>query len=282
MLRIAEQELTAAALAVLAEIQATIDAAPDFPARVEAAKMQWSQKTSTQQKAATFRTIRSTLSAMCIGPVRCAYCEDSLADEIEHIHPKNLFPNLSFVWDNYLYSCGPCNGPKGNRYGVLKGDEVVEFDTHRSKNTEPPPTGMSGFINPRAEDPLLFFELDMGGVTPSGELIEGTFELLPANNLTRAAYSRARFTIDVLGINREIIRVARANAFGGFRARLREYVAQKESGALPEILEHLKEDILSTPHLTVFAEIRRQRQHIPDINDLLDRAPEILNWTLVY
>jgi len=281
MLPIADRELAAAATAVLAEIQSIIDAAPDYQARVESAKIQWSQKNSTHAKAVAFSTIRSTLAEMCIGPVRCAYCEDSLADEIEHILPKNLFPDHAFTWSNYLYACGPCNGPKSDRYGVLKGNEVVEFIRRRGRIAGPPPVGVSGFINPRAEDPLSFFELEMGGISRTGESIDGTFELLPADGLTRHDYSRARFTIDVLGLNREIIRVARINAYGGFRARLKEYVECKEHGNLQETLGRLKQDILSTPHLTVFAEMRRQRSHLPDIDNLIDRAPEIMTWSLV-
>lgn len=281
MLAIATRALAASPTKVLKEIQAIVDAGVDYPARVEIAKTQWDQKTSSQAKTLAFQVIRSTLAKMCIGAVRCAYCEDSFADEVEHILPKNLFPEHAFVWNNYLFSCGPCNGPKSNRYGVLMGQEVVEFVRRRSDPIVPPPVGVAGFIDPRSEDPLVFFDLDMGGVSPDGEVIEGTFELLPAEELSAANQSRARFTIDVLGLNREVIRVARANAFGGFRARVREYVECKEAGESLEKLTRLRSDLLLTPHLTVFAEMRRQRALLPEIDGLFARAPEVLEWPLV-
>lgn len=281
MLTIGRRPLAASAAAVLADIQTIVDATADYPARVEAAKTQWDQKTSTQAKISAFRTIRTTLAEMCVGPIRCAYCEDSLADEVEHILPKTLFPEHAFNWQNYLYACGPCNGPKSNRYGVLAGVEIAEFVRRRGQPIVPPPTGEPAFIDPRTEDPLHFLELDMGGVTPGGDTIDGTFELLPADGLTDAANARARFTIDVLGLNREVIRVARANAFGGFRARLREYVECKEAGEPAPNLTRLMRDLLSTPHLTVFAEMQRQRALLPEIDDLFGRAPEAVTWPLV-
>lgn len=281
MLAIGQRILTASAVAVLADLQAIIDAGADYPARVEAAKAQWDQKGSTQAKVAAFRTVRATLAEMCVGPVRCAYCEDSLADEVEHILPKTLFPERAFDWQNYLYACGPCNGPKSNRYGVSTGIRIVEFVRRREVSIVPPPAGMSGFIDPRTEDPLLFFELDMGGVTPGGDLIEGTFELLPVDGLPNVINARARFTIEVLGLNREVIRVARANAFGGFRARLREYAECKEAGEPASTLARMKQDLLSTPHLTVFAEMQRQRFLLPEIDSLFGRVPGAMTWPLV-
>lgn len=281
MLAIGQRTLTVATTTILAELQAVVDAFVDYPARVKAAKAQWDQKGSTHVKAATFRTIRATLAEMCVGPVRCAYCEDSLANEVEHILPKTLFPERTFDWQNYLYACGPCNGPKSNRFGVLRGTKIVEFVRRRGSPVVPPPTGISGLIDPRTEDPLLFFELEMGGVTRSGDLIEGTFELLPVDGLSPALLARAQFTIDVLGLNREVIRVARANAFGGFRARLHEYAKHKDEGVLAVNLARRKRDLLSTPHLTVFAEMQRQRALHPEINRLFERIPEAVTWALV-
>lgn len=280
MLAIEHRDLSATVAAVLADLQAIVDSGADYPSRVEEAKKQWDQKGSTHAKAVAFRSIRATLAAMCVGPVRCAYCEDSLADEIEHILPKTLFPERAFQWQNYLYACGPCNSPKSNRYGVVTGLKIVEFVQRRGALAVPPPVGMSGFVDPRTENPLLFFDLDMGGVTRNGEIIEGTFEILPGVDLSGIAVARARFTIDVLGLNREVIRVARANAFGGFRARLREYANCKEAGESEVILSRIKRDLLLTPHLTVFAEMQRQHSLLPEISELFARAPETRTWSL--
>ena len=281
MLRITDRELASTALTVLAEIQADINAVPDYGLRVEAAKLAWNQKTSTQVKASAFRTIRQTLSQMCVGPVRCAYCEDSLADEVEHVRPKNLFPEVAFTWANYLFACGPCNGPKSNRYGTVEGELLNEFRRNRNDPIEPPPPGLAALIDPRSEDPLIFLDLDLGGVTPEGLHLAGTFDFMPADDLAPTDCRRAEFTIEVLGLNREVTRAARANAFGGFRARLREYAEEKGRGVTERRLQHVRDDLLRTPHLTVFAEMRRQQHLLPEIQGLFDLAPEALGWPLV-
>jgi 5-methylcytosine-specific restriction endonuclease McrA len=280
MLAINHRPLEATPSAVLATMQETVDRETEYPARVQIAGALWKTKNGSASGKAAFRTIRETLSQMCVGSVRCAYCEDSLADEIEHIYPKSLFPERAFLWSNYAFVCGPCNGPKGSRYGYLVGSEVLEFVRKPRDPIVPPPSAPGALVNPRAEDPLQFLELDLGGVTANGSHIMGTFEILPADGLSPEALSRAEFTISVLNLNREVIRVARENAFGGFRARLREYVQKREVEAQPAELERHRLDLLRTPHLTVFAEMRRQRNRLPEIDDLLQRAPEAEQWQL--
>lgn len=280
MLRIIERPLAIGARNTLAGLQASIDAEPDYPTKVIAAKRAWAAKTSTKAKADAFRVVRQTLATMCVGPVRCAYCEDSLADEVEHIRPKNFFPEYAFVWENYLFACGPCNGPKGSRYGVLNRDVVEEFVRARNDPIARPPTGSPALIDPRTENPLDFLYLDLGGTTPEGAEVQGTFEYFPSDIAPSGAQARAAFTIDVLGLNREVTRVARENAFGGFRARLHEYAEEKVNGSPPVRLKALRDEILSTPHLTVFAEMRRQQAYLPVIRALFSLAPEAEIWPL--
>lgn len=42
--------------------------------------------------------------------------------------PKNMYPEKVFVWSNYLFSCGLCNGPKNNQFAVFDntGNVVIE------------------------------------------------------------------------------------------------------------------------------------------------------------
>lgn len=281
MLRIADRAIPAGTLTTLARLQAKVDAGADYAARVALAKSQWDSKTSSEAKKAAFQSIKNNLDHMCVGPRRCAYCEDSLADEIEHILPKDVFPEATFRWSNYLFACGPCNGPKNNRYGVVvDGGEVVEFIRKRGDPIVPPPAGPSGCINPRLEDPLELLDLDLGGQAPSGETFDGTFNFMPAEGLGADNLARAAFSIDVLGLNREVMCVARANAFGGFRARLVEYRVVQEQGGSEGQLARLRDDLLKTHHLTVFAEMRRQKQLLPEIDALFDAIPEAMAWPL--
>lgn len=281
MLRIVERQLPDHALVTLETLQEPINAEPDYASKVKAAKHAWVTKTSTRAKAEAFQAVRATLALMCVGPVRCAYCEDSLADEVEHIRPKNFFPENTFVWENYLFACGPCNGPKGSRYGVIANGQVEEFVRAPKDPVTPPPAGVPALIEPRIDDPLDFLELDLGGMTPNDIEVPATFNYLPKDTATDDAQARATFTIDVLGLNREVMRVARENAFGGFHARLRQYVLEKDNGARPARLNGLRDNLLSTPHLTVFAEMLRQQAYLPGVRALFARAPEAENWALI-
>lgn len=75
------------------------------------------------------------------GKAKCVYCE-SYVDvtcyaNIEHYHPKSIYPDETFCWDNLFIGCTRCNNPKDN------------FDT---KN-EP-------FIHPVKDDPEEFLTFD--------------------------------------------------------------------------------------------------------------------------
>ena len=281
MLRIGNRALAASAAFVLDELQAQVDAGADYPSRVVEAKRLWDAKTSGARRRDAFTTVRKTLARLCVGPVRCAYCEDSAADEVEHVLPKDLFPDHAFRWMNYAYACGPCNGPKSNRYGTVVQDGIVEFVRRRGDPVVPPPQGDPGLIDPRVEEPTELLELDLGGRTPEGLELTPTFWFNPREPLAPAAQARAGYTIEVLDLNRELLLEARRNAYGGFRARLVEYVKRRDEGAPKVKLRRLRDDLLHTPHLTVFHEMRRQRRSLPKIDDLLKRAPEAMRWKLV-
>ena len=75
------------------------------------------------------------------GLAKCVYCE-SLVDltshfSIEHFHPKSVYPNETFEWDNLFPCCNLCNSSKS------------DFDTYRQP-----------FIHPENDNPedLLTFE----------------------------------------------------------------------------------------------------------------------------
>ncbi len=281
MLLIRHQALPVQARQVLDALQAAVDGRPTYADQVAAAATAWKARASTAAGEAAFRAVRSTLAQMCIGPIRCAYCEDSLADEVEHIKPKNFFPDLTFNWSNYAFACGPCNGPKSNRHAIAARGRLKEVFRKRGAPIVPPPAGQSALIDPRSEDPTAFLELDLGGVGPDGMTLTATFDYLAKEELSATARVRAEYTIEVLGLNREVLRIARRNAYGGFRARLREYVQQAERGVSVAELGRLRDDLLRTPHLSVFHEMRVQRSWLNEIDELLNRAPEASMWPLV-
>jgi uncharacterized protein (TIGR02646 family) len=253
----------------LAGYQTEVNAAHSYKARVAEAKRLFSLRNKASN--ATFRAIRATLESMCTGARRCCYCEDSCADEVEHIKPKDLYPEFVFVWENYLYSCGPCNGPKNNRFQVFHKRTGNVHDITR-KSGDPirkPPPGDPLLIDPRQEDPLEFLELEM----------MDTFFFLPRTGLSSRDLLRAEHTIELLRLNeRELLAKARRNAFGTYRARLNEYAQKKQQGATAKQLTILVNDLLETPHPTVWAEMKRQNSDFSELMNLFVRAPEALNW----
>jgi hypothetical protein len=51
---------------------------------------------------AVFDAVERSLDQIARGIRRCAFCEDSMADEVEHFRPKDLYPQRVFRWPNYL------------------------------------------------------------------------------------------------------------------------------------------------------------------------------------
>ena len=114
--------------------QSELSSVTPFSARVVEAKSMFSSK--NRKTNPVFRDVRATLDRMCQGARRCMYCEDSLADEVEHVRPKNFFPDQTFVWENYLYACGPCNGPKSDQFMAIL-SKVQRFSNGLPNNSNP-------------------------------------------------------------------------------------------------------------------------------------------------
>jgi uncharacterized protein (TIGR02646 family) len=269
MLKIRDGRLAAAARTKLEQYQAEVDAAPGYEERVKRAKKKFSQRNKSTN--ATFKAVREKLTQMCNGARRCMYCEDSLADEVEHFKPKDLYPEVVFAWSNYLYACGPCNGPKNNRFAVIdpvRGD-LVDVTRPRNAPVTPPVNGEAALIDPRRENPQQYLTLDL----------RDTLEFTPVTTLSGVSLERARYTIAVLHLNaRDYLIAARENALSGFQARLSQYIQRRDAGASARELARLKRGIQRAPHPTVWVEMKRQRQHHPDLDALFNLAPEALNF----
>ncbi|MEI6949929.1 hypothetical protein V9K67_22270 [Paraflavisolibacter sp. H34] len=266
MLHLNDIALPAAAVTLLNTYQGEVDAMPTFPERVAEAKRLFSLRNKRNNPA--FREVRKNLAEMSGGTERCNYCEDSKGDEVEHIYPKNFYPEKCFQWTNYCYACGPCNGPKDNQFAVVEtgtGNEVLIDKLPAGANI---PSGYVLLINPRTEDPMEFLFLD----------IVNTFNFTPFKSGAKEK-RRAEYTIDVLGLNsRSYLVKARKYAYLSYRARLREYVHKKDAGVSQVELDALIEAQKSDHHRTVWCEMKRQRSLIAEIDRLFNEAPEALTW----
>lgn len=234
--------------------QQAIDDLPEYKERVAEAKRAFARRNRIGDR--TFDSVKRVLVQMCSGAGRCGYCEDSMADEVEHIKPKDLYPEETFLWENYLYACGPCNGPKNNRFAVFSEatGEVVDVTRRPRDPVLPPEPGVPLLINPRLEDPLAFIEMDL----------LGTFFFRPRLNLSDNDRKRAEYTIEVLRLNeRDLLLKAREEAFEAYRARLAAYVSAKERGVSYAELQHMRGFIGNACHPTVWKEMQRQNFLIP-------------------
>jgi uncharacterized protein (TIGR02646 family) len=258
MIQVFPSDLDAATLATLARLQGIVDAEVGHVNQAAKAKSEWGAKLSTNEKKRAFISVKNGLKAMCSGARRCCYCEDAPADEIEHIAPKSVYPSRTFIWDNYLYVCGLCNGPKGDQFAVFRAD-TGEFVTE----TKPPIDGRPVLINPRVENPLEYLTLDL----------KDTFYFHPKGASGTEEHRRGQYTIEVLGLNsRDYLTGARGQAF-------EEYLALLEKYAKNQAL-HIQGAILRKNHPTVWQEMQRQRDNHPHLKSLFAMVPAALTWNL--
>ncbi|MDR1083859.1 MAG: HNH endonuclease [Deltaproteobacteria bacterium] len=57
---------------------------------------------------------------MCECHAKCYICEDaSEVLTVDHIKPRNSYPDLEYDWYNLLLACEHCNGVKGSNYSDI-------------------------------------------------------------------------------------------------------------------------------------------------------------------
>lgn len=274
MIRLPRLRLDTKAARKLDEYQKEVLVPRSYTVRIAEAKRLFSRYNTKRN--ATFTSVKTVLTQMCSGARRCSYCEDSVADEVEHIWPKDLYPERVFVWDNYCYACGSCNGPKNNQFAVFVGASrtPTPLAHPKRKKGQPAPTlkkpatGRPVLLDPRKDDATRWLTLD----------ILDTFHfVVSAKGRTRDA-ARAKYTLEVLGLNRSPLPTARAQAFDGYRARLREYCEEKRAGAPAARLALLRDALLRISHPTVWVEMKRHHARVPELKPLFAEAPEALSW----
>lgn len=261
----------------LAIWQQEIDELHEFNDKNSKAKSSFSNKNRLGNKA--FDEIKEKLEAMCVGSVRCAYCEDSKADEVEHIFPKDLYPEKCFEWENYVYACGTCNGPKNNKFAVFRRDngQFEKVNIKIDNIVQKPPEGSPVLINPRIENPMDYCILD----------IKDTFKFVIIAQKGTREYIKADFTYnEVLRLNqqREYLRQARKSAYVNYKSRLVSIKLKIDADADPEEINTLIQSLKEEHHRTVWKEM--QRWHLigelnpidKELDDLFSALPKSLDW----
>lgn len=256
--------LTAADIAALQALQAQVDATPGYAAQVVLAAERWATKNR-----ALFQRVRDQLELLSPGARRCGYCEDSLADEIEHVRPKSWFPGQAFQPENYLFACGPCNGPKSNDYAVvLPTGKLEEAQRDQHTGIVPPPAGQEALLHPRHDNPFDFLELDLNN----------TFYFLPRLNLNKVDAARAEYTRHILRLNtKDPLPRARREAFRDFIGRMHTYCHADRDGATITELAQQRGELLKKQHISVWREMQRQAA-TPLLHKLFSLVPGANRW----
>lgn len=268
---------SAATLASLGELAKQVKKAGGYAKRVARADRLWDARSSVKANRAAFDEVKCLLDAGCSGRRRCAYCEDSAADEIEHVWPKSLYPELTFAWSNYLYACGPCNVAKSSEFAVFVGVQTSPSSVARARGAPPkkPIAGAPVFIDPRTDDPLDYLIVDVGGPQSTGFLGPR-----PGISLRNAA--RATYTIDELGLNkRTYLPKARYDTYEVTLAALYRAAAALQVGSLepaPLALAGAQRVITHTPHRFVWEFMKRERASLSSVDRLLKWVPQAIHW----
>ncbi len=252
--------------AYLNTAQTIVNAGLTYDDKINRAKNNW--KALNRSTNPSFRQVRELLAQLHGDLERCAYCEDSLGHQIEHIYPKSLFPSVVFSWENFLHACGSCNGTKLAKFAVLHPLGVVELSS-RTPPTAELPASNALLINPRVENPLDFMILDL----------RDTFQFIPTGHFSE----RADYTIEVLQLNhRAGLVAARKTALALYRSSLAEYDREKATQARPSVLKEIAQRIsCKISHRTVWEEVKRQYLRAPwlaEFRHLIGSNPEALNW----
>jgi uncharacterized protein (TIGR02646 family) len=261
MIHVEDRELPPEAARQLVSWQAELDAIPDHNERVQAALRTFKQRSRT----VALRSVRETLAQMCSGLVRCCYCEDSLGHQVEHIWPKSWYPERTFVWHNFLFSCGVCNGRKNAKFAIIREQAVHELVRRRDGPRTAPPSGSAALIDPRREDPLDYLRIDLAD----------TFFVLPRAGLDDLARRRADYTIGLLDLNRrEVLLAARRQACRNYSLRTREYASLAPDTA-ESTRRRLLDEIGRLHHRMVWEEMKRSTDLVEGLRAQLDAAPEL-------
>jgi uncharacterized protein YdcH (DUF465 family) len=299
MLQLNSKYLTVPTNQHLASVQKSINKKTTFTDKSDAALTSWKKKTDTKDGKTAFNEIKLTLTGMCIGKGICNYCEANEATDIEHVRPKSLFPQHSFIWQNYILACKTCNMTyKGSKVSIFypRNSNIVQNITPSSKNALklPPANTDTLLINPHTEDPTTFIRLDLVG---------GTFNYIPIQEEGTREYLRADYTINtILKLNdRQALVEARKSAFRNFQNLLKNYIKVSKATNYQELEEatgdhpqvnhlnsisdeinriqtNIKNAIQNHVQPTVWFEMKRQRAKLKNTNQLFEQLPAALKW----
>lgn len=290
MIRTKKISLTNNTSIELKKLQKRINSEKGFLDRVAKAQSLWNTKGGNNGKQA-FVEVKNSLYKLCVYEGLCNYCEQSEANDIEHIYPKSFYPEKTFEWENYILACKQCNsGYKLDKCHVLDGkNNLLLID----RGKEPPHKTLA-FINPRKENPSRFMILEMS-----------SFRFIARPGIKKRDLNRVKSTIDILELNdRDTLKRARKSAADHYYDTLSRLVAilnaknKKELESLlrpyenrfdlknetlvnlkKKIKESYKAEISNYQHPSVWYSIKEIQNIVnPKWIELFKKIPEALSW----
>lgn len=102
------------------------------------ARSSWNRYRGSAQAREIIRLLKDAAGVR----MRCFYCSDSLAADVDHFVPISVNFKNAFSWRNFIWVCPVCNRCKGKRFPL------------------DPTTASPLLINPTREDPWIYFILD--------------------------------------------------------------------------------------------------------------------------
>lgn len=253
MILLPDIALPDAAAAGLRALQAEVDSAGSYAEQVAEGKRLFDLRNTRGNP--VFDEVKRTLDRMCSGVLR----------------PKSLYPNVVFAWSNYVYACGPCNGPKGNHFAVFVGDATAPTEVARRPHAPivPPPDGEPALIDPRVEDATNLLMLDL----------RETYLFTPLAAKGTRDRERADYTIRTLRLNaRDDLLRSRRQAYLDYVAHIHQYRYERGRDAAEPRLAELRDIVRKRQHPTVWREIQRQHDKLPELRLLFAEVPEAIRW----
>jgi uncharacterized protein (TIGR02646 family) len=288
-----DQALTADSQKELTKLQNEVNKKVSFAQKAAKAQSLWNNKNnkkSPDKRKKAFVEIREKLMKMCVSIGICNYCEQSEANDIEHIYPKSFFPIFAFVWTNYLLVCKQCNTAfKLDKCFVIDSSGKIHVTVRGNEPIHP----TTAFINPRTENPAAYMIMN----TQDFE-----FEIL--DGLSTTDYNKADKTLEILALNtRDTLIATRKAAAIYFYQRIdllnkllnTETIEQihhlltpydaylDDTKTLTELKSDIKagfkKDILQHAHPSVWAAIKLvDSKATPKWIALFQQLPEVLGW----
>ena len=148
---------------------------------------------------------------------KCAYCEQYQESmHVEHYRPIAGYNWLADSWDNLFLSCAICNYRKGNKFPIQNADCKVHYSASFNIRKH-----RCGKLYDRIEKPFI--------INPEREpYLERHFDF-KSNGEIIGKTEQGKVTINVCGLNREDLIVARLELLNELKAAVKK--RKLESGA---------------------------------------------------